>query len=136
MRLPGVLVAAVLAVLTAGCLVDIDKVADPGPAFARARAEASRLQGRRGPAGRLNVLVYDAGEGQLVRVSLPMWMVRKLDEHDDHDGLDLDFDEGRGGEAARKAARRLRLKDIEKAGLGVLTEVEEEGGDQVLVWLS
>lgn len=133
MRLPGVLVAAVLAVLTAGCLVDIDKVADPGPAFARARAEAARLHGRRGPAGHLNVLVYDAGESQLVRVSLPMWMVRKLD---DRDGLDLDLDEGHGGEAARKAARRLRLEDIEKAGLGVLTEVEEEGGDQVLVWLS
>jgi len=133
MRLAGVVVAAVLAVLTAGCLVDIDKVADPAPAFAHARAEAARLQGRRGPAGHLNVLVYDAGEGQLVHVSLPMWMVRKLDHHN---GLDLGFDEGQGGEAARKAARRLRLEDIEKAGLGVLTEVEEEGGDQVLVWLS
>jgi len=30
----------------------------------------------------------------------------------------------------------LRLEDIEKAGLGILVEVEEDGGDQVLVWLS
>ena len=30
---------------------------------------------------------------------------------------------------------RLRLKDIEQAGRGILLEVEEEGGDQVLVWL-
>jgi hypothetical protein len=133
MRLRGVLLAAVLAVATAGCLVDVEKVADPGPAFARARAQAARLTGRSGPAGQLNVLVYDRGERQLVRVSLPMWMVRKLGERD---ALDLDFDAGHGGEAARRAARKLRLEDIEQAGLGILTEVEEEGGDQVLVWLS
>ncbi len=30
---------------------------------------------------------------------------------------------------------RLRLEDIEKAGRGILVEVEEEDGDQVLVWL-
>jgi hypothetical protein len=128
----GLLLAAVLAVATAGCLVDIEKVADPGPAFRQARAQAERLSGRPGPAGQLNVLVYDRGERQLVRVSLPMWMVRKMAERD---GADLDF-EGHGGDAARRAARKLRLEDIEQAGLGILTEVEEEGGDQVLVWLS
>jgi len=31
--------------------------------------------------------------------------------------------------------RHVRLEDLEKAGLGVLVEVEEEGGDLVLVWL-
>jgi len=30
---------------------------------------------------------------------------------------------------------RLRWADIEKAGRGILVEVEEGGGDQVLVWL-
>jgi hypothetical protein len=133
MRLRGALLAAVLAVATAGCLVDIEKVADPGPAFSRARSQAERLSGRPGPAGQLNVLVYDRGERQLVRVSLPMWMVRKMAERD---GADLDLDEGHGGKAVRRAARKLRLEDIEHAGLGILTEVEEEGGDQVLVWLS
>lgn len=133
MRLRGVLLAAVLAVSTAACLVETQKVADPGPAFARARAQATRLSGRPGPAGQLNVLVYDRGERQLVRVSLPMWMVRELGERD---ALDLDFDGGHGGDAARRAARKLRLEDIERAGLGILAEVEEEGGDQVLVWLS
>ena len=47
--------------------------------------------------------------------------------------IDLDFDEG--GEAARRVKSRLRLEDIEKAGRGILVEVEEEDGDQVLVWL-
>ena len=31
--------------------------------------------------------------------------------------------------------RHVRLEEIEKAGLGVLVEVEEEDGEQVLIWL-
>lgn len=123
--LAGILAAAVLA---AGCLVEIEKVDDPGEAFAKARAEVARVQGRPGQPGHLEVLVFDRAERQLVRASLPMWLVHEMD-----DGDDLDF--GEGGEAARKVRDRLRLKDIEKAGRGILVEVEEEGGDQVLVWL-
>jgi hypothetical protein len=128
-RLAGIVAAAVLA---AGCLVEIQKVTDPGPAFARARAEAARVQGRPGPPGSLHVLVWDRGEEKLVRVSVPMWLVRKAAEHDD---TDLDFDDD-SGEVARHVRPHLRWKDVEKAGLGVLAEVEEEDGDQVLVWLS
>jgi len=124
--LAGVLVAAVLA---AGCLVEIEKVADPRAAFASARAEVARLQGQPGRPGHLEVLVYDRAEGQLVRASLPMWLVHEMDESDD-----LDFG-AEGGEAAKHVRSRLRLEDIEKAGRGILGEVEEEDGDQVLVWL-
>jgi hypothetical protein len=68
-----------------------------------------------------------------VRISLPLWLVRKLDR-DGRLELDLD-DEDRG--RSRRLARRLRsLKDIERAGLGVLLEVEERSGERVLVWLS
>ena len=122
----GILVAAVLA---AGCLVDVEKVADPHAAFAKARHEASRVQGRPGQPEHLEVLVYDRAESQLVRASLPMWLVRKVD-----DGDELDFDDD-GAQAAEKVRSHVRLKDIEKAGRGVLVEVEEEDGDQVLVWL-
>jgi len=125
--LAGILVAAVLA---AGCLVEVEKVDNPRAAFATARAEAAHVQGRPGKPGHLEVLVYDRAEGQLVRASLPMWLVHKADDGDE---LDLDFDEG--GEAAKKVRDRLSLKDIEKAGRGILVEVEEEDGDQVLVWL-
>jgi hypothetical protein len=121
----GILAAAVLA---AGCLVEIEKVDNPRAAFAKARSEAAHVQGRPGKPGHLEVLVYDRAEGQLVRASLPMWLVHEMD-----DGDDLDLDEG--GEAARRMLDRLRRKDIEKAGRGILVEVEEEGGDQVLVWL-
>jgi hypothetical protein len=126
--LAGVLAAAVLA---AGCLVEIEKVSDPHAAFARARAEAGRVQGQPGRPGHLEVLAYDRHDGQLVRASLPMWLVHKMDGDDE---IDLGLDE-EGGEAAAKLAGRLRLKDIEKAGRGILVEAEEEDGDQVLVWL-
>ena len=127
--------ALLAAGLAAGCLVEIDRVADPGPAFEQARREAARFQGRLGPAHNVNVLVYDHNEGQLVRVSVPMWLARKaartaLRDKDEQD-LDLDGD----GRTERKLRRHVRLEDLEKAGLGVLVEVEEEGGDLVLVWL-
>ena len=31
--------------------------------------------------------------------------------------------------------RHVRLRDLERAGLGLLVEVEEEDGEQVLLWL-
>jgi len=126
--LAGILAAAVLAT---GCLVEIDKVSDPQAAFARARADAARVSGRPGRPGHLEVLVYDRAEGELVRASLPMWLVRKIDDGDET-LLDLGDE---GGKAAERVRSRLRLKDIEQAGRGILVEVEEEGGDQVLVWL-
>jgi hypothetical protein len=60
-----------------------------------------------------------------------MWLVRKIDDGDE---IDLDLGD-EGGEAAERLRSRLRLKDIEQAGRGILVEVEEEDGDQVLVWL-
>ena len=126
--LAGLLAAAVLA---AGCFVDIEKVDDPRAAFARARAEADHVQGQPGRPGHLEVLVYDRNEGELVRASLPMWLVHRIDDGDE---IDLDLDE-EGGQAAAKLKGHLRLKDLEKAGRGILVEAEEEDGDQVLVWL-
>jgi hypothetical protein len=125
------LVLLVAAALGAGCLVEIEKVKDPTAAFAAARADAARVQGKAGRPGRLEVLVYDREEGQLVRASLPMWLVRQIEKSDD---LEIDFDD-EDREAAGKVSRHLRLEDLEKAARGVLVEVEEEDGDQVLVWL-
>lgn len=125
-RLAAIVMAAVLG---AGCLVNIEKTADPGPAFAKARAEAARVQGRPGPAGHVHVLVWDRAEGQLVQVSLPMWIVRKAAK----DG-DLDLDDATG--TAGRVRPHLTLDEIQKAPLGTLVEVEEEDGAQVLVWLS
>jgi hypothetical protein len=132
-RWAGVGAAALAAVLCAGCLVQVETVRDARPEFARARREASRFQGHTGPAHELNVLVYDPHEQKLVRVSLPMWLVRKVAKKAaDKDGFDFDA----GDERAERAVKRhVRLEEIEKAGLGVLVEVEEDDGEQVLVWL-
>ena len=131
MRRAALIGTVAAAVLATGCLVEIDEVADPQAAFARARADAARVHGRPGRPGHLEVLVYDRAEGQLVRASLPMWLVREIDDGDET-SLDLGDE---GAKVAERVRSRLHLKDIEQAGRGILVEVEEEGGDQVLVWL-
>ncbi len=126
------LLAAVVALLGWGCFVEVTHVRNPEPLFREARAQAARQAGRPGPARELNVLAYDPKDRELVRVSLPMWLVRKADRHGD---WDLDLDDARGERAKRCLKRHLRLEDIERAGLGILLEVEEDDGEQVLVWL-
>lgn len=118
------------------CLVQIENVRDPRPQFAAARREAERLQGRKGPAKELNVLVYDASDRKLVRVSIPMWLARRIEEKVDWEKeIDWDGDERERDRYARSVRRHVNLREIEKAGLGLLVEVDEEGGEQVLVWL-
>jgi hypothetical protein len=128
MRRSALLVLA--AVLQAGCLVNIEHVDDPTAAFHTARTEALRFQGKPGPAHQLNVLVYDPGDREMVRVSVPMWLARKAAGRVDWDDTD-----GHDGDVARRVRRHVRLEDVEKAGLGILAEVEDEDGEQVLVWL-
>ena len=139
-RLAGLAVVAAAVLLETGCLVQITKVSDPEPLFQEARREAARYQGRTGPAHEINVLVYEPAEKQLVRVRVPMWIARKLERHVDRDDFEIDIDTGdddddEGRAVRRILRRRLRLADIEKTGLGTLVEVDEEDGEQVLVWL-
>ena len=54
--------------------------------------------------------------------------------------MDWDDDDfGDHGDVGERVARRLKhrvdLRELEKAGRGLLVEVEEDGGEQVLVWL-
>jgi hypothetical protein len=130
MRRAAILMVAMAAVLETGCIVQITKVTDPKPLFEQARLEAGRYAGRPGRAHEVNVLVFEKDEGQLIRVSVPIWLVKKLEEHTDIDTGDADLDHVR-----RVVGRRLRVEDLEKAGLGTLIEVNEEDGEQVLVWL-
>jgi hypothetical protein len=130
------LVLLLAALAGSACLVQIEHVRDPRPQFAAARREAERLQGRKGPAKELNVLVYDASDRKLVRVSIPMWLARRIEEKVDWDKeIDWDVDERDRDRYARSLRRHVNLREIEKAGLGLLVEVDEEGGEQVLVWL-
>ncbi len=135
MRRSAILMVAVAALLETGCIVQITKVADPRPIFQQARLEAGRYAGKPGRAREVNVLVYEPDEGQLIRVSLPIWLVKKMEHHVDWDDVDVDDDDGDAEHVRRVLKRRIRLEDIEKAGLGMLVEVDEEDGEQVLVWL-
>ena len=133
MRRSAILMVAMAALLETGCIVQITKVADPRPMFQQARLEAARYAGRPGRAREVNVLVYEADEGQLIRVSLPIWLVKRMEHHVDWDDIDVDDEDAE--HVKRVLKRRIRLEDIEKAGLGMLVEVDEEDGEQVLVWL-
>ncbi|HEX6737290.1 MAG TPA: hypothetical protein VF310_03350 [Vicinamibacteria bacterium] len=130
-RLAVVVAAAALA--SSACLVQVSHVRDPGPLFREARAEAARFTGRPGPARQVNVLVWSPDEHELVRVSVPMWVVRQAVKHADWDEVDVGDADDRHLKEILK--RRLNPQELEKAGLGLLVEVEEEEGEQVLVWL-
>ena len=132
-RLVTVLALALAAVLETGCLVSIDHVDDPAAAFAAAKREAERFAGKKGPAHHVNVLVWDRNDREMVKVSVPMWLARKFENaHAEWQEDDSDDPESR---VARRVKRHVSLKDLEKAGLGVLVEVEEDEGDRVLIWL-
>lgn len=139
--LRGVVVAC-LGVVAAGCFVQIDHVGDPETHFRAAHAEASRYQGRPGPAHQLNVLVYDPSDHEMVRVSVPMWLARKAAErHIDDAEFDIDLgiaDKDSNEHVSKALRRRVKggdLRQLEKLGLGIVAEVEEGSGERVLVWL-
>jgi len=123
---------ALLGIVEAGCLVNVTHVSDPGSAFARAREEAMRLTGRHGRVSHLNVLAWDPSDREMVRVSVPLWLVRGARHEVDWD--DTIGDE-RDHERWRRRMGRVRWEDIERAGPGILLEVTEDEGDRVLIWL-
>lgn len=123
------------AAFQAACLVTVEQVSDraAATAFDKARAEAQAVAGRRGPAQELNVLAYDPDDRELVRVSVPMWLARKVAQEGHHE-VSGEGDSA-GDRAAHAVARHVSLKQLERAGLGVLVEVAEDDGEQVLIWL-
>jgi hypothetical protein len=77
--------------------------------------------------------VYEPDDQQLVKVSIPFWLARKIAKHE---GGEIDFDDDEVGERVqRRLEHRLKLEDLEKAGRGTVVEVEDDDGSQVLVWL-
>jgi hypothetical protein len=124
------------AAAAAGCLVRIEHCTDPAAAFREAHAEADHIIGHGEKAKQVNVLVFDPDDEKLVRVSVPMWLAKKayhIAEGDDDPGTDTSGDAGE--RAARELRHRIPLAELEKAGPGILVEVEEDEGEQVLVWL-
>ena len=102
--------------------------------FEKAYAEIARIDGTRSGEARrphrLCVLVHDAEAGELVRVSVPMWLVDA--------GLSLGADASRHGHGGSVRDRYdlewSAIKDLGRYGRGLLASVEEEDA-RVLVWL-
>ncbi len=124
-RLVALAMTCGVALASAGCLIETREVDDPRPAFDDARASAARLQGRLGPAKRLNLLAYEPSDHELTRVSLPLGLARRVVAEVDEDARDG---------ARAHALRRLRGRDLDKLPLGALVEVED-GDERVLIWL-
>jgi hypothetical protein len=134
-------IMSALAISSIGCLVNITHVSNPDRYFAEARRNAMAVAGERGPAREIRLLVYDAEERKLVRVELPLGLVRRLADRSDFD-WDFDFDHhdfcrssSRGCSEARRKLRKFRGRDLEKLPLGPLVEVEEDDGERVFVYL-
>jgi hypothetical protein len=113
--------AVLLLALGLSACVRTRHLTDAVPVFAKARAEAARAQGEPGRPGRLNVLVFEPEDGELTEIKLPMWLWRKF-------AKEADF----GDETIAEA---LKPEALDRAGRGLLLEVEDEDGGQVLVWL-
>lgn len=85
---------------------------------------------REGRADSIKVLVYEASEHQLVKVSAPFWLVNTcmdigIKAADEEEGFE--FDE-------RYDFDWRDIKDLEKLGPGLLVEIEDEES-KVLIWL-
>jgi hypothetical protein len=133
--------ALLAAFLASGCLVQIEKTRNPDAAFRQALSEVRRLEGRRGRARRVHAVIYERDEQKLIRVEVPLWLVRKVESRVDWEREyreDAEREERDGREdLARRLGRHVRIRDLERAGLGVYVEVvDEDEGEHVLVWLS
>ena len=134
-------IVGALALTTTGCLVNVTHVSNPDRYFEEARRSANSVAGQEGPAHELRVLVYSADERKLVRVELPLGLIRRLSEGGDFN-WDFDFDDhdychsgSRACADARRKLRKFRGKDLEKLPLGPLVEVTEDDGERVFVYL-
>ncbi len=131
-----ILLAAGLALGLSACVsVHVGRdTSRAGAYFDRATREIADLEhrdpGRTGRPHRLCVLVYDADEGTIVRVSMPLWLVEM--------GLEAGRDKEDGGHDADFRKRYdldwRAVKDLGRYGRGLLVSVEEERS-RVLVWL-
>ena len=132
-------ITAAITLSTVGCMVNISHTTNPDRYFDEARKTANAVAGQEGPASELRVLVYDAREHKLVRVEVPLGLVKRLADNEDWDWDLSDHDICQSGSHgcsdARKKLRKFRGRDLEKLPLGPLVEVTEEDGERVFVYL-
>lgn len=75
----------------------------------------------------IHVLTWNPDEGNLTRITVPMWVLRMSD-----DPIDLSTDP-RSGVSIRNGIS-IRPEDIERYGPTLLVDHQDEDGERVLVW--
>lgn len=98
---------------------------DEGGHDARLRTEG-RQPTFTGELQALHIAAYDAGDGKLVRFSIPFWLIR----------MAPDGKISIGDEALKdvKGADKLTVKELEALGPGLLIDQARPDGGRVLVW--
>jgi hypothetical protein len=119
------------AVVASGCLLHVDHVSDAGAVFREAREQAAEARTRGGAPRVLGLLAYDADDGELVRLEVPIDLARRTCEKEGGFGVTLG---GKHERMARRLRHRWRWEDVGDAGPGVLLEVHD-AGERVLIWL-
>ena len=91
--------------------------------FVRAHTERAIAKPARPPEW-LRVLAYDAGDGRIVEVKVPFWLLRmKMDASIDLNGRQMDFED-----------LRMSVEDLERFGPALIAEHKAPDGSRVLVW--
>jgi hypothetical protein len=141
MKLPRTRLAAVIAaaaLMSSGCLIRVEHVANADGAFREAFAEADRYTGHGGRPSELNVLVYDSKDGEMVRVSVPIWLANKFVRHAGSGNIELEASGDENGDRVARALRRSlrdgQLSDLSALPKGVVASVESDD-ERVLVWM-
>jgi type II secretory pathway pseudopilin PulG len=86
------------------------------------------VAGTRGrPIDSLRVLAYDRHARKLVRVTIPLWLLRLVPANHfsflDDNGIDIDSDRV-----------PLTLEDLERRGPGLVLDTKDRRGSEVVVW--
>lgn len=133
-------ILALTLMATAGCIgVRIERgVRHADAYFDRAERDIARLERHRDSGHRhvhrLHLLAYDRHEGELVRVSVPLWMVElAMDVGEEAERQDLRHHHDIDIEQRYDVDWRA-LRDLSRFGPGLLAAVASDH-DRVLVWL-
>ncbi|MGB8953122.1 MAG: hypothetical protein WCC06_10735 [Candidatus Aminicenantales bacterium] len=113
----------------------IDNVHDPDRYFQRAHNQIERIHQvdpyRKGRAHRLFIIVHEYPEDEIIRVSVPLWLVNAC--------VSLGLKYGESDHEFRELEERYSIdwraiKDFGQFGPGLLVEVNDEKS-KVLIWL-
>jgi hypothetical protein len=98
------------------------------PVFAREPAPGGPV-----PIRTLHMLAFDAGEGRLIRLDIPGWLLRLVPRGNvTVNGRDL-FDAGGPGARGGRGTN-ITVEDLERRGPGLVLDTTTPDGSQVLIW--